>query len=45
VPKHRLWLDAASRRDFELMQFRYAPDVEIEHDPDLEALGVGGTFR
>lgn len=36
---------AASRRDFELMLVRYAPDVEVEFDPDLEALGLGGTFR
>ena len=37
--------EAASRRDFELMQVRYAPDVEIEYDPDFEALGMSGTFR
>lgn len=36
---------AASRRDFELMLVRYAPDVEFEYDPDFEALGLGGTFR
>lgn len=36
--------DAASRRDFELMLVRYAPDVEIDADPDFEALGLGGTF-
>jgi hypothetical protein len=27
------------------MHVRDAPDVEIEHDPDFEALGVGETFR
>ena len=37
--------DAASRRDFELMLVRYAPDVEAEFDPDFEPLGLGGTFR
>ena len=37
--------DAASRRDFELMLVRYAPDVEIEFDPEFEPLGMGGTFR
>jgi ketosteroid isomerase-like protein len=36
---------AASRRDFELVFVRYAPDVEVEFDPDFEALGLGGTFR
>jgi ketosteroid isomerase-like protein len=38
-------LDAASRRDFELMLVRYAPDVENEFAPEFEALGLGGTFR
>ena len=37
--------DAASRRDFKLMQVRYAPDVQIEYDPEFAALGLGGTFR
>lgn len=37
--------DAASRRDYELMLVRYAPDVEIEADAGFEALGVGGTFQ
>jgi ketosteroid isomerase-like protein len=37
--------DAASRRDFELMLVRYAPDVELEFDPEFEPLGMGGTFR
>jgi ketosteroid isomerase-like protein len=37
--------DAGSRRDFELMLVRYAPDVEVEFDPEFEALGMGGTFR
>lgn len=37
--------DAVSRRDFELMLVRYAPDVEIEFDPYFESLGLGGTFR
>lgn len=27
------------------MLVRYAPDVEIVFDPDLQALGVAGTFR
>jgi ketosteroid isomerase-like protein len=36
---------AASRRDFELMLVRYARDVEVEFDPDLEPLGISGTFR
>jgi ketosteroid isomerase-like protein len=36
---------AASRRDFELMLVRYAPDVEFEYDPDFEAVGLGGTFH
>ena len=36
---------AASRRDYELMLVRYAPDVEVEYDPDFEPLGLGGTFR
>ena len=37
--------DAASRRDFELMLVRYAPDVEVEFDPEFEPLGMGGTYR
>jgi hypothetical protein len=37
--------DAASRRDFKLMLVRYSPDVEVEFDPDFEALGLGGTYR
>lgn len=37
--------DAASRRDFELMLVRYAPDVEVEFAPEFEPLGMGGTFR
>jgi ketosteroid isomerase-like protein len=37
--------DAASRRDYELMLVRYAPDVEFEYAPEFEALGLGGTFR
>lgn len=36
---------AASRRDFELMLVRYAPDVGVEYDVEFEALGLGGTFR
>jgi hypothetical protein len=36
---------AASRRDFELMLVRYARDAEVEFDPDLEPLGLSGTFR
>lgn len=38
-------LDAASRRDYELMLVRYAPDVENEFDAEFKALGLGGTFR
>jgi hypothetical protein len=37
--------DAAARKDFELVLVRYAPDVEVEFDPEFEALGLGGTFR
>ena len=37
--------DAAARKDFELVLVRYAPDVEIEFDPEFEALGMGGTFQ
>jgi uncharacterized protein len=37
--------NAAWRRDYELMLVRYAPDVEVEYDPDFEALGLGGTFH
>jgi ketosteroid isomerase-like protein len=36
---------AANRRDFELLLVRYARDVQVRFDPDLEALGLGGTFR
>ena len=36
--------DAAARKDFELVLTRYATDVEIEFDPEFEALGLG-TFR
>lgn len=31
---------AASRRDFELMLVRYAPDVEVEFDPGRGGLAV-----
>ena len=37
--------DAATRRDDELVLVRYAPDFEVEFDPDFEPLGLGGTFR
>jgi ketosteroid isomerase-like protein len=37
--------DAATRKDFELLLLRYAPDVEFEFDPEFESLGMGGTFR
>ena len=37
--------DAVSRRDYELTQVRYAPDVEIMWDPEFEPLGLGGTFH
>jgi ketosteroid isomerase-like protein len=37
--------DAATRKDWELMLVRYASDVEVEFEPDFEALGLGGTFR
>jgi uncharacterized protein len=36
---------AANRRDFELMFVRYGRDVQLRFDPDLEPLGLGGTFR
>jgi ketosteroid isomerase-like protein len=36
---------AVNRRDFELLLVRYAHDVQVRFDPDLEALGLGGTFR
>jgi ketosteroid isomerase-like protein len=36
---------AATRRDYELMLVRYAPDVEFRFTPDFEALGLGGAFR
>jgi ketosteroid isomerase-like protein len=37
--------DAAARKDFELVLVRYAPDVEVEFDPEFEANLGGGTFR
>jgi hypothetical protein len=37
--------DAAARKDFELVLVRYAPDVEVEFDPEFEAILGGGTFR
>jgi ketosteroid isomerase-like protein len=37
--------DAVARKDFEVLLVRYAPDVEVEFDPEFEALGLGGTFR
>lgn len=37
--------DATSRRDFELVQVRYADDVESEFDPDFEAIGLAGPFH
>jgi ketosteroid isomerase-like protein len=37
--------DATSRQDFELMLVRYAPEVELEPDPDFESLGIAGTSR
>jgi hypothetical protein len=36
---------AANRRDFELILVRYAPDVEVEFFPGLQALDIGSTFR
>src|SRR5205807_4532626 len=36
---------AASRRDWELMLVRYARDVGVEFDPDLEPLGLSGIHR
>jgi hypothetical protein len=36
---------AAWRRDYELMLVRYARDVELQYDPDFEALGLGGAFH
>ncbi len=36
---------ATSRRDFELVRVRYAHDVEIEFDPDAEAIGLSGPFQ
>jgi hypothetical protein len=44
----RQWISAyaaASRRDFESMLVRYARDVQVQFEPDVEALGLGGTFR
>lgn len=35
---------AASRRDFELMFVRYADDIDVEFDPELERLGITGPF-
>ena len=37
--------DAGWRRDYELMLVRYSREVEVEYDPDFEALGLGGTFH
>jgi ketosteroid isomerase-like protein len=37
--------NAAWRRDYELMLVRYARDVEVEYDPDFEALGLAGPFH
>jgi ketosteroid isomerase-like protein len=36
---------AFSRRDFELMLVRYAPDVEVESFPGMQTLDIAGTFR
>jgi hypothetical protein len=36
---------AGNRRDYELMLVRYAPDLEVEFDPELATLGLGGTFH
>jgi hypothetical protein len=36
---------AAQRRAFELMLVRYAPDVVLEADAGLQALGVPGSAR
>jgi ketosteroid isomerase-like protein len=36
---------AVNRRDFELLLVRYARDVQVQFDPELEPLGLGGTFR
>jgi ketosteroid isomerase-like protein len=36
---------AFSRRDFELMLVRYAPDVEFESFPGMQTLDIAGTFR
>jgi ketosteroid isomerase-like protein len=36
---------AASRRDYELMLVRYAPDVAVEFDTDFAPLGLSGTHR
>jgi ketosteroid isomerase-like protein len=36
---------AAARRDYQLMLVRYAPDVEVQFEPDLEPLGLTGTHR
>jgi ketosteroid isomerase-like protein len=33
------------RQDFKLMLVRYAPDVELEFNPGMQTLGLGGTFR
>ena len=44
----REWISAyaaASRRDYELMLVRYAADVEVEFDPGMQSLGLGGTYR
>ena len=36
---------AFSRRDFELMTVRYAPDVEFQFSPGLQTLGLNATYR
>ena len=36
---------AFARRDFELMLVRYAPDVEVEFQPGLQTLDLGGTYH
>jgi ketosteroid isomerase-like protein len=35
---------ATSRRDFELVQVRYARDAQLEFDPDFEGVGFTGPF-
>jgi ketosteroid isomerase-like protein len=36
---------AFARRDFELMLVRFAPDVEVEFQPGLQTLDLGGTYH